>query len=199
MAVLGTDRHFPADHGNHADHANHADQYGYGGEPSEGRAARRRTQSPARWPLAGIAAGVFGALASAVLVWDPTPEVTEAGTAAIAAEATDNHWTIFLGASAGFISIIALLVFAAGFTKLVERRAPDSLAVPASKLAFAATLGTLIFGFGLKHVLAGGAGGVDADFYTDSQVEVVGLIVSQMQYASWWGLMLVAGCTAVLA
>lgn len=134
-----------------------------------------------------------------VLGWDPSEEATRAGSAVLVAEAGEHRRTIMIGASVGFVSVLALLVFAAGFTRLAARRAPDSLAVPAMRLSFAGAVGCLLFGFGLKHALAGGApGGIDAGFYTNTDVEVLGLIVSQMQYAAWWGVIAAAACAAVL-
>ncbi len=60
-------------------------------------------------------------------------------------------------------------------------------------------VGCLLFSFGLKHALAGGApGGIDAGFYTNTHVEVLALVVSQMQYAAWWGVIAAAACAAVL-
>ncbi|WP_261568019.1 hypothetical protein [Frankia gtarii] len=58
-----------------------------------------------------------------------------------------------------------------------------------------------MFSFGLKHALAGGApGGIDASFRTNIDIEVLvlGLVVSQMQYAVWWGVIAAAACAAVL-
>lgn len=175
---------------------------GRGGEPDGASGGRRGAHATrrARWPWAGLVAAVGGAAGSFVLGWDPSEEATRAGSAAIIAEATDHRHAIMIGASVGFASVLALLVFTAGFGRLAARRAPDSIAVTAMRMAFTAALGCLMFSFGLKHALAGGIpGGIDASFYTRTDVEVLGLVVSQMQYAAWWGVIAAAACAAVLA
>ncbi|MEX5712472.1 hypothetical protein AB1484_30420 [Parafrankia sp. FMc6] len=160
----------------------------------------RPRRSDGRWPLAGAAAAVLGALGSFVLGWDPDEGITQAGTDAIYREAGEHGSVIRAGASLGFVAVAALIVFAAGFTRALGRRAPDSLAVPVMRTAFGAAAACLIFAFGLKHVLAGGVpGGIDDNFYTPADVEVFSVLVSQMQYAAWWGVMLAAAAAAVLA
>lgn len=160
----------------------------------------RPPHSGGHWPLAGVAAAVLGALGSFILGWDPDEGITKAGTDAIYREAGEHGSAIRIGASLGFVAVGALFVFAAGFTRELSRRAPDSLAVPVTRMAFGATAACLIFSFGLKHVLAGGVpGGIDETFYTPVDVEVLSLLVSQMQYAAWWGIMIAAAAAAVLA
>ncbi|MEX5634557.1 hypothetical protein [Parafrankia sp. FMc2] len=153
-----------------------------------------------RWPLAGLAAAVLAPVGSFILGWDPDESITRDGTDAIYQAAGDHRVALWLGGSIGFVAVLLLLGFAAGLTRLLERRAPDSLAVPAAKLAFAAALGGLMFSFGLKHVLAGGVpGGIDNSFYTKTDVEVLAVVVSQMQYAAWWGVIAAAACVAVVS
>ncbi|MCK9903861.1 hypothetical protein MXD63_27895 [Frankia sp. Cpl3] len=136
---------------------------------------------------------------SFILGWDPDDVTVREGTDAIYEAAGDHRVDFWVGGSIGFVAVLLLLGFAAGLTRLLERRAPDSLAVPAAKLAFAAALGGLMFSFGLKHVLAGGVpGGIDSSFYTKTDVEVLALVVSQMQYAAWWGVLAAAACVAVV-
>lgn len=169
---------------------------GHGEQDPAGRGGPART----RWPLAGLAAGVLAPIGSFVLGWDPDESITREGTDALYEAAGDHRLAIWIGASVGFVVVLLLLAFAAGLTRLLERRAPDSLAVPAAKLAFAAGLGGLMFSFALKHVLAGGApDGIDSSFYTKTDVEVLTVIVSQMQYAAWWGVIAAAACVAVVA
>lgn len=39
-------------------------------------------------------------------------------------------------------------------------------------------------------------GGIDDNFYTPADVEVFSVLVSQTQYAAWWGVMLAAAVAA---
>ncbi|WP_207912528.1 hypothetical protein [Parafrankia sp. BMG5.11] len=67
------------------------------------------------------------------------------------------------------------------------------------RTAFGAAAACLIFAFGLRHVLAGGVpGGIDDNFYTPADVEVFSVLVSQMQYAAWWGVVLAAAAAALV-
>lgn len=182
--------------GGHRRHAQQtADYQGAGRQIVEEGAAPRRP----RWPLAGLAAAVLAPVGSFMLGFDPDESVTREGTEALYTAVGDHRMAIGIGASIGFVAVLALLGFAAGFTRMLERRAPESLAVPAARLAFAAALGSLMFSFGLKHVLAGGApGGIDNSFYTKTDVEVLTVVVSQMQYAAWWGVIAAAACVAAV-
>ncbi|SQD93746.1 hypothetical protein FMEAI12_1850006 [Parafrankia sp. Ea1.12] len=86
----------------------------------------RPRRSDGRWPLAGAAAAVLGALGSFVLGWDPDEGITQAGTDAIYREAGEHGSVIRAGASLGFVAVAALIVFAAGFTRALGRRAPGA-------------------------------------------------------------------------
>jgi hypothetical protein len=106
-----------------------------------------------------------------------------------------------LGATAGFAAVACLAVFAAGYLRhLRARDTRGGLAVPVASLGFASAIGTLVIGFGLKAMLAGGIpGGIDEGLYTTTDVSVLHLLVDQLQWLAWQGVALAMAATTLLS
>jgi hypothetical protein len=153
------------------------------------------------WIYAGLGAGLLGLFATMFTQPFLDEDVKAEGVDAVVAGLDGKATLIKLGAIAGFAAVAALAVFAAGYLRHLRARAPrGGLAVPVASLGFASAIGTLVIGFGLKAMLAGGApGGIDEGLYTTTDVSVLHLLVDQMQWLAWQGVALVMAVTALLS
>lgn len=173
-------------------------------ETMQADAAPGATERPGRvrWPVWGLAAGAAGLYAT-WFSFGQVPEQAKAeGSAAVHDAFTSAQGVaIGLGARAGFVSLVCLLVFGAGLVRLVERRgAGSTLALPVLKLSVPAAGGAMVIVWSLKAMLAGGMpGGIDEAFYTETDTTVLHLFVDQLQWVPWWGLVVGVGAVAVLA
>lgn len=154
------------------------------------------------WPAWGLAAGLLGFFAT-WMSFEQVPEAAKAeGVEAVYQELDSSAGALVgYGARAGFVALVCLLVFGTGLIRLLERRgAGSTLALPVLKMAIPATGGAMVIAWSLKAMLAGGfPGGVDEAFYTHTDTAVLHLLVDQLQWVPWWGLMIGVGALVVLA
>jgi len=104
------------------------------------------TKGSPRWPLLGIAAGVLSAAAfiggTSVMGWDE-------GSNNVAEKLGDKYNQLILAQLAGWMALAALLVFGAGFYRLMQSRLPQSSMLGmVAGAAMLATVGAGIIGYG---------------------------------------------------
>lgn len=159
------------------------------------------TDRPAgRWPAWGLAAGAFGLFATWFSSQMIDDEVKGEGVEAVYRE-LEGGGLVGAGARAGFVATVCLLIFAAGLIRMLQRRgAGSTLALPVLKMSIPAAAGAMVIVWSLKAMLAGGMpGGVDEPLYTQTDVTVLHLLVDQLQWVPWMGLVIGIGAIAVLS
>lgn len=152
-----------------------------------------------RWPLYGVLGGVTGLAATMFTSQMIEPEVKAQGVDAVW-NAFDDRALVQAGASLGFVTVLLLVAFAAGYLRYLERTVGrDNTWVGATRLGLAGSIGAMTITFGMKAMLAGGMpGGVDENLYTRTDVTVLHLLVDQLQWVGWWGLAIAMMCAVPL-
>jgi hypothetical protein len=155
-----------------------------------------------RWPWWGVAAGALGLYATWFSFQQVSEDAKAEGSEAVYDALTSGQGVaIGLGARAGFAALVCLLIFGAGLVRFLQQRgAGRTLAFPVLKWSIPATAGAMVVTWSMKAMLAGGMpDGVDEAFYTHTDTTVLHLLVDQLQWTPWWGLVVGAGGLAVLA
>jgi hypothetical protein len=153
----------------------------------------RRGRRPT-WALWGALAGVAGLVAT--VLSDPAADLTDqdylAGGAIVdKLESAPYH----VGVIAGFVCVVALLVTAAGWRRWAAHRAPDSLAARVVSMAFVASAGAMMIGYGLKGSMAVYLpGGMDHARMSQEGLYSIFMFLDLGAWMVWWG-----GTVAALA
>jgi len=141
----------------------------------------------ATWALWGAAAGVLGVVAT--VVTEPAAGLEEADYLVGACLVDELDRTMYhVGVVAGFSCVVALLFTAAGWRRWAARRAPDSLAARTLPLAFVASAGAMMIGYGLKGSMAVYLdGGIDEGTMTDEGLYSIFMVLDLGSWMVWWG------------
>ena len=146
------------------------------------------------WAVWGAVAGVAGFVAT--VLSDPAGNLAESdyldGPALVSKlESAPYH----VGVVAGFVCVVALLVTAAGWRRWASRRAPDSLAARVVSMAFVASAGAMMIGYGLKGSMAVYLpGGMDHSRMSQEGLYPIFMFLDLGAWMVWWG-----GTVAALA
>lgn len=139
---------------------------------------------PNLWALWGIPAGLLG-FASSFMSADYGGLDTASGAQIInELDRGRYHLGIVLGISA----VLCLLVAAAGWQRWGSRRAADSLAARLVPLAFAASAGAMLLGYGFMGSLAVYLpGGMDEEYHAAEGLYSVFMFLDFAPLIAWWG------------
>jgi hypothetical protein len=152
--------------------------------------ARRR----ATWALWGVVAGAAGLVAT--MFTDQSGSLAEedylSGSSVVEKlESGPYH----VGVVAGFVCVAALLFTAAGWRRWAARTAPDSLAARVVSMAFVASAGAMMIGYGLKGSMAVYLpGGMDHAQMSQEGLYAIFMFLDLGAWMVWWG-----GVVAALA
>jgi hypothetical protein len=141
----------------------------------------------ATWALWGAAAGVLGFVAT--MASDAAGSLQETDYL-LGADVIDelDRAGYHVGVVAGFACVVALLFTAAGWRRWASRRAGDSLAARALPLAFVASAGAMMIGYGLKGSMAVYLdGGIDQGTMTKEGLYSIFMILDLGSWMVWWG------------
>ncbi|MEO3785918.1 hypothetical protein ABGB12_21530 [Actinocorallia sp. B10E7] len=155
-------------------------------------------QGRARWPLAGVAAGVLGIVATLVTDVHPILEKGESYTSGYIPEIpqTMAHISIITG----FATIVFLLILAAAWRRRVEPRVPGSTAAHLVPNALTAAAGALTLGYAWKGSLALYLpGGVEAGGFDDAGLYMMFVLNDFGSFIGWLGVVIAAGAIAWMA
>jgi hypothetical protein len=93
-----------------------------------------------------------------------------------------------VGVVAGFVCVVALLFTAAGWRRWATRRAPSSLAASVVSLAFVASAGAMMIGYGLKGSMAVYLpGGMDHEGMSQEGLYAIFMFLDLGAWMVWWG------------
>lgn len=112
----------------------------------------QREGARARWPWFGVAAGVFGIIATAVTDLHPVNDSANKNTPTLINEL--SRAKAHLSIVAGFVAVALLLMLAAAWRRRVEPRVPGSTAAHMVASALTASAAGLTLGYGWKGALA---------------------------------------------
>lgn len=158
------------------------------GLPASG-ASRRPT-----WAVWGALAGLAGFVAT--VLSDPAGSLAESDYldgAALVSKLESGPYHV--GVVAGFVCVVALLFTAAGWRRWASRRAPDSLAARVVSMAFVASAGAMMIGYGLKGSMAVYLpGGIDHAGMSQEGLYPIFMFLDLGAWMVWWG-----GTVAALA
>lgn len=150
--------------------------------PSEAVGSRHR------WPLWGAAAGVSGAVGH--LVAQAPASVFQAQAQGQATELIEmlDRGLFHVGAVAGILAVVCLLVFAAGWRRWTEREGGGTLAEQAVPLALAASAGAMILGYGMMGAISVYLpGGINAGDVPHEGLYVLWAFLDLAPFMAWWG------------
>ena len=160
-------------------------------------------QSPTtreRWPLLGVAAGVAGF--AATLAFDIHTQFDEDQgtdyTAAIVHEVSQR--SAHFSAITGYLAVALLLVIAAAWRMRLERRLPGNIAASVVPLAFTASAGALMLGYGWKGAMAiYHPDGNEPNTFDDMGLYVYYVLNDFGSFIGWLGVTVAAGAIAWLS
>jgi hypothetical protein len=162
---------------------------------SRGPAESRTRRS---WPLFGVAAAVFGGVATLLPSKVNMQPDTHQTSAAVVA--TLHRWPYQVAVVAGIIAVGCFLVAASGWRRWAAERAPDSLAAETIGKAFGATAGAMMIAFGMLGSLAVYLhGGINQHMFAHQGLYSVYMFVDFGPYVAWWGVTVAAAALAVVA
>ena len=148
------------------------------------------------WAWAGIATFIIGF----AFTWAPAflgISEAEAKNPDLLFEALDTDkalWLSRITSGLGFLTVGSLIVFAAGYRRLLQERMPDSLVPGIAYTALTATAGALIIAAVLRAML------MDSfDFYPNETLGVFYALSWDVSLASWTMLFVPAIASAVAA
>lgn len=142
------------------------------------------------WPLFGAAAGLLGAIGHLFTDAKLTDEERASGAAVIdALDRTGFH----IGIVSGLTAVLCLLIFTAGWRRWTAANAPESLAGEMISLAFVASTGAMLLGYGFKGSLAVYLpGGIDEGQYPNESLLSVFMFNDFAPYIAWFGVAMAA-------
>lgn len=163
-----------------------------------GRMERQDGAGRAKWPLYGVAAGVFGGVAT--LLTDVRAGTVE--RTPVEASILDDlvRSVAHLGLVAGFLTVALLLVLAAAWRRQVEPRVPSSTAAYVVSGALTASAAGLTYGYGWKGALAIYLPtGMDEGSFGEDGLFVYFMLNDFGGYIGWLGVVVAAGAVAWMA
>lgn len=104
------------------------------------------------WPLAAVAAGLLGIVATFLTDLHVEPPPNTPTTASMVWQV--SHRTAHIGIVTGYLAVGFLLLLAAAWQQHVTTRHPDSTAARLVALGFTSSAGALTLGYGWKGALA---------------------------------------------
>ncbi|WP_106397368.1 hypothetical protein [Actinocorallia populi] len=154
--------------------------------PAEGRA---------RWPWAGVAAGVLGIAATLISDVHPVVEKGEGYTSEYLDEVP--RMMAHISIVTGFATVALLLVLAAAWRRRVEPRLPGSTAAHLVPHALTASAGALTLGYAWKGSLALYLpGGVEAGGFDEAALYTMFVLNDFGSFIGWLGVIVAAGAIA---
>ncbi len=152
----------------------------------------------ARWPIAGVIAGVAGVVSILAALSNSVSE-EDAGLGAGVVDKL-NRGSYHLSYVLGIVAFSALFVAATAWKRWAEHRAPRDLAARTIGAALTATATINIVFTALAGSLALYLpGGTDHGWLSDDALFVNFTLLDFGQMLGWWGGMVAAGCVASLA
>lgn len=146
------------------------------------------------WAWSGIAAFVIGV----AFTWAPAffgvsdGEAKNPDTLFQALDSGTDRWIGQVSSGLGFIAVASLVVFAAGYSRLLRERMPESLAAPVAYTALTATAGALVIAAVFRAML------FDSwDYYDNSAHAVFYSLSWDVSLAGWTLLFVPALASAV--
>lgn len=155
-------------------------------------------QGRARWPWAGVAAGVLGLVATLVADVHPILEKGQSYTSAYIPEVPQRM--AHISVITGFATVVFLLILAAAWRRRVEPRVPGSTAAHLVPNALTAAAGALILGYSWKGSLALYLpGGVEHGGFDESGLYTLFVLNDFGSFVGWLGVVIAAGAIAWMA
>jgi hypothetical protein len=149
------------------------------------------------WGFWGIATGVLGFAGHMLSATDIGDEARRSGVGVI--DELDYR-QFHLGVVAGIAAVFCLLALAAEWRRWAARNVPDSLAADIVSLAFVASAGAMILGYGFKGSLATYLPGApEADSYPKENLVSVFMFDDFGPFIAWWGVAMAALAIAWLS
>jgi hypothetical protein len=150
-----------------------------------------------RWPLVGVAAGLFGILGTLVTDIHVEGDGTRGDVVTMADVGKIDQQLAHFSIVSGFIAVTLLLALAALWRKTVEPLAPASVAARIVTQALTGAAGALSLGYGWKGASAiYHADGMDADTYDEMGLYVYYILNDFGSYIGWFGVTVAAGAVA---
>ena len=151
------------------------------------------------WAIFGAVAGAAGVVATLAGL-QASEEIMDAAAKGPEVMELLNQRGYHIAVNAGFVVVLALLFTAAGWRRWATRRAPDSLPARVMSMAFTASAGAAMLGYGLYGSLSMYLdGGADAGTFPAEALYSVYAIVDFAPLIAWWGVTVAAVCMAWLA
>lgn len=152
-------------------------------------------QGKARWPLAGVAAGALGIVATLIGDVHPLVEKGQGYTSGHLAQVSQPM--AHLSIVTGFAAIACLLVLAAAWRRRVEPRVPGSTAAHLVPNALTAAAGALTLGYAWKGSLALYLpGGLEAGGFDEAGLYMMFVLNDFGSFIGWLGVVIAAGAVA---
>ncbi len=153
----------------------------------------------AMWPVWGVIGGVAGIVSN--IGFNDQNAVTDEQMASGAGVIEHlDRMNYQVGVVAGWVAIVALLVTAAGWSRLAARRRDEHLAWRVIPYGLVAAATSLILGYGVKGALAEYLpGGANADNFPAEGVYTMFVFNDNAPWVGWWGVLFAAGAASWLA
>ena len=151
----------------------------------------------ARWPLVGVAAGIFGVIGTLITDIHVEGDGTRGDVMTMADVSQIDQQLAHFSIVSGFIAVTLLLALAALWRKAVEPLAPQSVAARIVTQALTAAAGALSLGYGWKGASAiYHKDGMDAGTYDEMGLYVYYILNDFGSYIGWFGVTVAAGAVA---
>lgn len=149
------------------------------------------------WAFWGVATGVLGFAGHMLSAPDISDDARRSGVGVI----DDLDYRQFhLGVVVGIAAVFCLLALAAEWRRWAVRNAPDSLAADIVSLAFVASAGAMILGYGFKGSLATYLPGApEGNSYPDENILAIFMFDDFGPFIAWWGVAMAALAIAWLS
>jgi hypothetical protein len=155
----------------------------------------RRTSTPLRWPLWGLAAGALGLIATVF-----TNQAVHHDRVGREALGHLSGTTLHVGGALGYVAVACLLVFAGCWRVRVCRAVPDSAAARVVADGLVASAAALVLGYGWKLALAIYLpGGIDSKEFGNEAKFIYFVLNDFGAFIGWLGVIVSAGAIAWLA
>jgi hypothetical protein len=153
-----------------------------------------RSTAAHRWPLWGLAAGAFGAVAT--IFTNQSVDHNHVGREALG---DTSRATLQIGGALGYVAIACLLAFAACWRVRVCRAIPDSAAARVVADGVVASAGALMFGYAWKLALAIYLPGGVNDKQFGEEAKFIYYVLNDFgPFIGWLGVVAAAGAFAWL-
>lgn len=151
------------------------------------------------WAIAGLIAGAAGVTATLGGL-QSSQKIMDAAAKGDGVIDLLSQRGYHVAVNAGFVVVMALLFTAAGWRRWAVRRAPDSLPARVMSMAFTASAGSAMLGYGLYGSLSMYLkGGSDFGTFPREALYAVYAVVDFAPLIAWWGVTVAALCMVWLA